>query len=194
MFKAVKQVFFSSGLQTPQFTTPEKQPKDYEERTYEAAKWVSTTVSGTSLDESMRTGFRRLFSYIQGNNTDKVKVEMTAPVTCHVDPGAGPACETNFTVSFYIPEEHRDATPQPSNPDVFVEQRDEFTAYVRSYGGFSDETLVRNELLKLTESLRRDSVRFAERPYYFAGYDSPFKLVNRRNEVWLLQQKESTNT
>ncbi|XP_077566531.1 heme-binding protein 2 [Stigmatopora nigra] len=194
MLKAVKQVFFSSGLQTPQFTTPEKQPQDYEVRTYEAAKWVSTTVNGTSLDESMRTGFRRLFKYIQGDNTDKVKVEMTAPVTCRVDPGDGPACETRFTVSFFVPEEHREAPPSPSDSEVFVEPRDSFTAYVRTYGGFSNETLARGELLQLSESLRRDGVPFAERPYYVAGYDSPFKLVNRRNEVWLIHQKEPTDT
>ncbi|XP_051909418.1 heme-binding protein 2 [Hippocampus zosterae] len=192
MFKAVGQAFFSYGLQYPKFTGPELQPKDYEVRTYQAAKWVSTTLSGTSLDESKGVGFRRLFNYIQGNNYQKVKVEMTAPVTCRVDPGAGPACESHFTVSFFIPEEHRDAPPQPSDPDVFLENRDEFTAYVRSYGGFSNETLERDELLKLKESLRRDGVHFAERPYYVAGYDSPFKLVNRRNEVWLLKQNEQS--
>lgn len=61
----------------------------------------------------------------------EVKVEMTAPVSCRVDPGAGPACESQFTVSFYIPEEHQENPPEPSDPDVFVEHRKEFTAYVR---------------------------------------------------------------
>lgn len=56
---------------------------------------------------------------------------MTAPVSCRVDPGAGPACESQFTVSFYIPEEHQENPPEPSDPDVFVEHRKEFTAYVR---------------------------------------------------------------
>ena len=61
----------------------------------------------------------------------EAKVEMTAPVTCRVDPGAGSACESQFTVSFYIPEEHQDYPPEPSQPEVFVENRKEFTAYVR---------------------------------------------------------------
>lgn len=59
------------------------------------------------------------------------KVEMTAPVTCLVDPGAGPACETTFTVSFYIPEEHQADPPLPSDPEVFLENRKEFTVFVR---------------------------------------------------------------
>lgn len=56
---------------------------------------------------------------------------MTAPVTCLVDPGAGPICETTFTTSFYIPEEHQADPVKPSDPDVFIEQRPELTVFVR---------------------------------------------------------------
>lgn len=46
----------------------------------------------------------------------------------------------------------------------------------------------REELLKLLESLQRDSMPYVDKPYYVAGYDSPFKLTNRRNEVWVLKK------
>lgn len=189
MLKAVGQVLFSTGLQNPKYTADEKKGQDYEIRTYHATKWVSTTLSGMQWDTAMNAGFRRLFSYIQGNNHNKVKVDMTAPVTCRVDPGAGPACESQFTVSFYVPEEHQDNPPEPSDPEVFVEHRKEFTAYVRTYGGFSNENSKREELLKLMESLQRDGVQYIDKPYYAVGYDSPFKLTNRRNEVWVLKKE-----
>ncbi|XP_028996850.1 heme-binding protein 2 [Betta splendens] len=188
MLKALGQTFFSTGLQNPGFTAGEPKGRDYEVRTYHAAKWASTTLSGMQMDAAMSAGFRRLFSYIQGNNQSKAKVEMTAPVTCRVDPGAGPACESRFTVSFYVPEEQQASPPEPSDPEVFVEQRKEFTAYVRTYGGFSSDTMRQEELLKLLESLQRDGVQFVDKPFYTAGYDSPFKLTNRRNEVWILQK------
>jgi len=35
---------------------------------------------------------------------DGVKIPMTAPVRAVVDAGAGPACESNFTVGFYSPQ------------------------------------------------------------------------------------------
>ncbi|KAM9354213.1 heme-binding protein 2 [Pholidichthys leucotaenia] len=190
MLKALGQTFFSSGLQNPKFTAGEKKGDDYEICTYHATKWMSTTLSGMQLDSAMSAGFHRLFNYIQGNNKSKVKVEMTAPVTCHVVPGAGPACESRFTVSFYVPEEHQTSPPEPNNPEVFVENRKEFTAYVRTYGGFSNDDMKREELLKLVESLKRDGVEFVDKPYYVAGYDSPFKLTNRRNEVWVLKRTE----
>ncbi|XP_029352598.1 heme-binding protein 2 [Echeneis naucrates] len=190
MLKAVGQALFSTGLQNPKFTAHENKEKDYEIRTYHPTKWVSTSLSEMQLDAAMNTGFRRLFKYIQGNNQNKVKVEMTAPVTCLVVPGAGPACESKFTVSFYIPEEHQASPPEPSDPDVFVESRKEFTAYVRTYGGFSNENMKREESQKLQESLQRDGVPYLQQPYYYAGYDSPFKLTNRRNEVWILKKEE----
>uniref|UniRef100_A0A8C6STU0 Heme binding protein 2 n=1 Tax=Neogobius melanostomus TaxID=47308 RepID=A0A8C6STU0_9GOBI len=189
MLKAVGQALFSTGLQNPGFTPAEKQGQDYETRTYNASKWVSTTLTGTDWDPAMSTGFRRLFKYIGGTNQNKAKVEMTAPVSCFVEPGAGPTCESKFTVSFYIPEEHQASPPEPSEPDVFIEHRKEFTAYVRTHGGFSNEQMKRDELLKLLESLKRDGAEFVDQPFYVAGYDSPFKLTNRRNEVWILKQK-----
>ncbi|KAK9531551.1 hypothetical protein VZT92_010970 [Zoarces viviparus] len=190
MMKTLGQALFSR-LQNPKYTEGDKkQDQDYEIRTYHATNWVSTTLSGMQWDAAMNTGFRKLFSYIQGNNHNKVKVEMTAPVTCRVDPGAGPACESQFTVSFYVPEEHQDNPPEPSDPEVFLENRKEFTAYVRTFGGFSNENLKREELLKLMESLQRDGVQYVDKPFYAAGYDSPFKLMNRRNEVWVLKKEQ----
>ncbi|XP_041951078.1 heme-binding protein 2-like [Alosa sapidissima] len=187
MLKTIGQALFSTGLQYPKHSNLESKGEDYEVRTYEATRWVSTTLTGMEADAAMNVGFRRLFKYIQGENEKKVKVEMTAPVTCRVEPGAGPACESSFTVSFFIPQEHQADPPTPSSPDVVIENRPEFTAFVRTYGGFSREEMARAEHLKLIESLRRDGVQFREDPYYRAGYDSPFKLTNRRNEVWLLQ-------
>lgn len=62
--------------------------------------------------------------------------------------------------------------------------------FSRTYGGFSNDNMKREELLKLMESLKRDGVQYIEKPYYVAGYDSPFKLTNRRNEVWILKNEE----
>lgn len=64
-------------------------------------------------------------------HVSECKVEMTAPVSCLIEPGAGPACESTFTVSFYIPEEHQADPPKPTDPDVFIENRQEVTLFVR---------------------------------------------------------------
>ncbi|XP_061097549.1 heme-binding protein 2 isoform X1 [Conger conger] len=190
MFKAVQQALFSTSLQLPKFIPGHSKSEDYDVRTYQSAKWVSTRVTGLEYDPAISTGFRRLFRYIQGSNEQKEKVEMTAPVTCLVDPGAGPACETTFTVSFYLPEEHQADPPKPTDPDLFIEDRKEHTVFVSTFGGFSNQQKSRDQLLQLMKSLQRDGLEFQEKLYYTAGYDSPFKLTNRRNEVWLLKKPD----
>ncbi|XP_062406893.1 heme-binding protein 2-like [Sardina pilchardus] len=186
MLKALGQVLFT-GLQVPKYTTVESKSKDYEIRTYEPSTWVSVTLKGTQGDAIMKEGFGRLFKYIQGDNDKKAKVDMTAPVTGRVEAGADPASESTFTVSFFIPKELQADTPKPNNPDLVIENRPEFTVFVRTYGGFTNDQTVQTEHLKLIESLRKDEVTFREEPYYRVGYDPPFKLANRRNEIWLLQ-------
>lgn len=57
------------------------------------------------------------------------------------------------------------------------------------YAGFSNDKMKSEEHLKLLESLRRDNAEYAEKPFYVAVYDSPFKLTNRKNEVWVLKKK-----
>ena len=56
---------------------------------------------------------------------------MTAPVLTKVIPGEGPNCESRFITSFYIPEEHQESPPTPTNPEVFIEKHPEQSFYVR---------------------------------------------------------------
>lgn len=56
---------------------------------------------------------------------------MTSPVSCLIEPGAGPACESTFTISFFIPEEHQADPPKPTDADAFIENRKELTVFVR---------------------------------------------------------------
>ncbi|KAM9316004.1 heme-binding protein 2 [Gastrophryne carolinensis] len=189
MLKTVRQALFSSGLEIPKWTAFESQASDYETRQYEATKWVSTEVPSVDWDSAVRPGFMRLFNYIQGNNDKKIKVAMTAPVTTYIQPGAGPACESSITVSFYIPNEHQEDPPKPLEDNVYIEERAQTTVYVRSFGGFTSGEKNREEILQLSESLRRDGKLFDESVYYTAGYDSPFKLFNRHNEVWLIAKQ-----
>ncbi|XP_062858368.1 heme-binding protein 2 [Trichomycterus rosablanca] len=189
MLRAVGRAVFG-GLENPKFTPQESKGQDYEVRTYHTTQWVSTSVTEMEEDKALSSGFMRLFKYIQGNNEKNAKIDMTAPVTCLINPGEGPACESTFTVSFYVPEEHQAEPPKPTTPEIFIENRKEFTVFVRTFGGFANSQNTRDELLKLIESLKRDGMSFKESPYYRVGYDSPFKLINRRNEVWLIKQED----
>lgn len=75
--------------------------------------------------------FWKLFNYISGQNDKQVKIPMTAPVSVYIEPGSGPNCESTFTMAFYVPSDFQGETPQPSESDVSIEERQEFRVLAR---------------------------------------------------------------
>lgn len=64
---------------------------------------------------------------------------MTTPVSILIEPGLGPNCESTFTMAFYIPSAFQHNTPEPKDPDVFIEERPElklFARYLTTYSQF----------------------------------------------------------
>lgn len=60
----------------------------------------------------------------------------------------------------------------------------------RSFDGFSSAQRNQEQLLTLASILREEGKVFDEKVYYTAAYNSPFELLDRKNEVWLIQKKE----
>lgn len=182
--------WFCHDLDCPIYTVQEKTDM-YEVRKYEAGMWVSTTEKGFRYSQAVSKGFWKLFQYIGGENDAKQKIAMTAPVRVSVSPGAGPFCEDNFSISFFVPYEFQSKAPTPSNEAVFLSQAPAFEAYVASYSGWNSDKKFTKVASELFEELRSAGVDVREDMYYTAGYDSPFRLINRHNEVWLLKNQEA---
>jgi hypothetical protein len=196
---------FCHGLQCPEYATLAT-TKDYELRRYSPSRWVSTVVTGANYDAAVNQvcrslprvrprargaltlqraqGFNRLFAYIGGANADGSKIPMTAPVTVDVAPGAGPTCGSNFTVSFYLSE----SAPAPSSAQVFFTQLPVRDVYVASFGGWANQQKVIAKAAALSQALAEAgmSVDAQDEGFTVAQYDSPFRLADRHNEIWLL--------
>ncbi|KAK0593009.1 hypothetical protein LWI29_029128 [Acer saccharum] len=86
---------------------------EFEIRSYRDAMWVSTSpINSTSYKNATAKGFDILFSYIQGNNNQAGKMNMTAPVLVNILPSKsrGPFSFSNsssFVVHFYIPKKYQ---------------------------------------------------------------------------------------
>ncbi|VDI73994.1 Hypothetical predicted protein [Mytilus galloprovincialis] len=191
ILKTVGSAVTGKFLEKPKYekTSSSSSDDDVEERHYEAAKWVSTKTMGMNREEAVSAGFQRLFKYITGTNENNQKIDMTAPVSTKILPGAGPNCENTFTTSFYIPPEHQDNPPKPTNPDVFIEDRPAMDVYVKSFGGFAKEQDWLSEAQKMTEQIK-DKTTINQDYWFTAGYNSPFQLFARTNEVWLIKNKD----
>lgn len=58
----------------------------------------------------------------------------------------------------------------------------------RSFSGFASPDKYAEEAEALAKLLRNRGQPFHEDFFYTAGYDSPFKLFNRHNEVWYFRK------
>lgn len=170
-----------------------KEYRGYELRCYPPYSWVTT--KNDVLDSKDFGGmFKRLIAYIKGKNSRRAKLPMKTPV--------GVTMKYNITdhktksmMSFFLSGAccprcncHRRGPPKPLDPKVFIMRTPEFCAYVRSFDGWvmSRGWSYYKQLWYLTKDLQRDGKDdyYAKGLSGFAGYNPPWQLFNRHNEVW----------
>ena len=112
---------------------------------------------------------------------------MTAPVTFRIIPGPGeePDSVFNYTMSFYIPSSLQDVPPQPLDPLVYIEERPGFEVVSKQFGGFPTDLVFNVEAAMLYVWAEEEGLPVKDVPLWTAGYDGPYVIINRRNEVWL---------
>jgi len=136
----------------------------YEERFYPRQTWVCTR-SG---------GFRSLFNYISGSNSAGSKLEMTVPVMMTESEKGSEMC-------FYLPASAQGSPPQPSASGVYLDTKKAMSVYATTAGGFPNKAQQAAALKDRLQRGRASQVDFST--YYSLSYDSPWKMVNRRNDV-----------
>merc|ERR1719153_2066090 len=96
-----------------------------------------------------------------------------------------PRCWTMMGWRWTSPSSTRPATPV--DPDVKIVTNKEFTVYVHRFGGYAMKDAVNiREAQKFAEVLDNVGVEVDKSFFYTAGYDSPMKFWNRRNEIMYL--------
>jgi len=93
-------------------------------------------------------------------------------------------------MSFYVDTKHQENPPKPNNPNLYITTRPELTVYTRTVGGFMNEEKWRKEMEELDKLIESKGLKIDKSHYYTNGYDAPFKLWNRKNEVWRLKLEE----
>merc|ERR1712051_34194 len=129
--------------------------------------------------------FMKLFRYISGVNKEQDEVAMTAPVLTSMKLLEGN--QITKEMCFYIEKKHQANPPTPVDPDVKIETNKEFTVYVHTFGGYAMKDAVNiREARKFAEVLSKAGEEVDKSVFYTAGYDSPMKFWNRRNEIMYL--------
>jgi hypothetical protein len=149
---------------------------DLEVRHYPEAISASVVRSGSAYREVANTGFRSLAGYIFGGNAQGRQIAMTAPV--HMEMGAD-----SSRMRFIMPEGlTMDSLPRPDDPNVQLERVPAETVAVLRFGGFAKDEAIAQRSKELMDMVRAAGLE-TRGPVRFLGYDPPWQLVARRNEV-----------
>jgi hypothetical protein len=153
-----------------------RKEKDFEIRFYPSATIATITMNAKTYKELSGPGFRKLAGYIFGGNETNTNISMTSPV--HMDIN-----DSGSSMSFVMPSSYKQENlPKPNDPNVLIQKTaDEYVAVIR-FGGYASDKDLQYYSEKLQTILKDQGINTIGN-YRHLGYNPPFQLVGRRNEI-----------
>jgi len=150
--------------------------QNFQIRFYPSATMATISSDAKTYKELSGSGFRKLAGYIFGGNEDGTQIAMTSPVHMNVN-------DTLSTMSFVMPSFYNmDNLPKPNDSGVQLSTTDEEYVAVIRFGGFASDQDLKNYSVKLKTILKEKGIASIGTPRYL-GYNPPYQLVGRRNEI-----------
>ena len=101
---------------------------------------------------------------------------MTSPVNVRLS-------SKNKEMMFLMPEHyHMESLPTPNSKDIDIIKMDSRTVAAIRFSGYSNSTKVKLKRQELIDTLEKYDIEFTNE-FELLVYDSPYKVLNRRNEV-----------
>jgi hypothetical protein len=155
----------------------------FEIRSYEASLFTSVKLSTNEFKEASSKGFSILAGYIFGGNEKNEKISMTSPVAMSL--------EDSMTVMFLVPKKfNKETLPQPSESQIEFRDEPAKTVAAITFGGWANDTKIEKYKEKLKAALDAEGIKYTNR-FYYLGYNPPFEVFNRKNEVIVELQSEN---
>ncbi len=149
---------------------------EFEIRFYPSATFATIKSEAKTYGELSGPGFRKLAGYIFGGNESETKISMTSPVQMDIN-------DSLSEMSFVMPSEYKaENLPKPKDSGVIIHKtQDEYVAAVR-FSGFSSDHAILQHSEKLKALLDKKGIVYSGN-FRFLGYNPPWQLVGRRNEI-----------
>jgi hypothetical protein len=144
-------------------------------RKYQPALFSGVKLASKSYKETSSMGFRVLAGYIFGNNNRNQKIAMTTPVVMQL----GDSTE----MFFKVPDGYTmDELPKPADSAIVFEKQPEKIMAAIRFSGWANDEKIEHYTSILKAALTKENITHTGR-FRFLGYNPPYELVNRRNEV-----------
>jgi hypothetical protein len=147
----------------------------FEIRNYEATLFTSIKLTANNYKEASGKGFSILAGYIFGGNETNEKIAMTSPVSMSL--------EDTMTMMFMVPKKFRkEDLPKPNQSNIEFREEPSKTMAAITFGGWANSNNIEVYKNKLKTALEEEGIPYSNK-FYFFGYNPPFEILNRRNEV-----------
>jgi hypothetical protein len=174
VFSQVKTNKSVRDAETPKYEVL-KSFDSFEIRKYPEMIMAYSNMGSGKYSEQSSTGFRTVASYIFGGNDEEKKIAMTSPVIAEMG--------DNMKMSFVMPESYAlDDLPTPNNENVKIEIEQAKTVAVIGFGGFANDADIISYTKKLQTLLKESRIENTGKVFFY-GYNPPYQLFNRTNEI-----------
>jgi hypothetical protein len=155
----------------------------FEIRSYEATLFTSVKLSTKGYENSSSKGFSVLAGYIFGNNDRNEKISMTSPVVMSL--------QDSMTMMFMVPKKYnKDMLPKPNRSDIEIKEEPAKLLAAIGFSGWASDTKIEKYKQNLKAALDAEGIKYSSR-FYFFGYNAPYEVLNRKNEVLVELESES---
>lgn len=164
----------SKGIDVYSYSV-EKEFSDFEIRLYDAAYFNTVQLKDSAYQNASKKGFRILAGYIFGGNDENRQISMTSPVVMDM--------EEEITMKFMVPlNEDINKMPAANSKDIKLELVPEHRVAAITFGGWASSEKIKEYSDQLMKLLDQESIPHKNKFSYY-GYNPPFQLTGRRNEI-----------
>jgi hypothetical protein len=152
-----------------------KKYDQFEIRSYKATLFTSVKLSSKKYKEASSKGFSILAGYIFGNNNRNEKIAMTSPVSMSL--------KDSTTMMFMVPKKYKKETlPQPNLSKIKFKEEPAKTVAAINFNGWANDKKIKKYKQKLKDALDKEGILYKNR-FQFLGYNAPYEVFNRKNEI-----------
>lgn len=148
---------------------------NFEIRSYKASLFTSVKLQTNNYDKASSQGFSTLAGYIFGGNEKNERIAMTSPVAMSL--------EDSMTVMFMVPKQYeKGKLPKPNQSKIEFREEPAKKMAVVSFGDWANADKIEKYKKQLTAALTAEGIAHTDN-FFFFGYNPPYEVINRRNEV-----------
>ena len=155
--------------------TVAKLVEEIEIRDYQARLFTNVPLANEGYKQNASNGFSKLGGYIFGANERNQKIAMTSPVSMSIG--------DSVTMMFMVPKEiKKEDLPKLNQSNIVFKEEPAKTMAAISFSGWANDNKIKSFKDKLTLALEKHGIVHQKR-FYFFGYNAPYEVFNRLNEV-----------